>query len=42
MNSLVRLAPFTSEEATRQWLNQLAETAIAAVHPDSLLTGPVA
>ena len=38
MNSLVRLAPFTSEEATRQWLIQLAETAIAAVHPDSLLT----
>lgn len=37
MNALFRLAPFTSEEASRQWLVHLAETAIAAVHPFSLL-----
>ncbi|MDQ7729572.1 glycerate kinase [Halomonas sp. SpR8] len=37
MNALFRLAPFTSEEASRQWLVHLAETAIAAVHPCNLL-----
>ncbi|CAN0167190.1 unnamed protein product [Ectocarpus sp. 12 AP-2014] len=39
MNALFRLAPFTSEEATRQWLVHLAEKAIAAVHPSNLLPG---
>ncbi|MBR2515276.1 MAG: glycerate kinase [Halomonas sp.] len=37
MNAPFRLAPFTSEEDSRQWLMRLAEKAIAAVHPDSLL-----
>ncbi|AQU84079.1 MULTISPECIES: glycerate kinase type-2 family protein [unclassified Halomonas] len=37
MNAVFRLAPFTSEEASRQWLKRLAEKAVAAVHPDSLL-----
>lgn len=37
MNAPFRLAPFTSEEDARQWLMRLAEKAIAAVHPDSLL-----
>jgi hydroxypyruvate reductase len=37
MNVLFRSAPFISEEASRQWLIRLAETAISAVHPNSLL-----
>ncbi|WP_431024817.1 glycerate kinase type-2 family protein [Halomonas sp. H5] len=31
------IAPFSSHEAARQWLSRLAQTAVAAVHPDSLL-----
>ncbi|MFC3283804.1 glycerate kinase type-2 family protein [Litchfieldella rifensis] len=37
MNAFAPSAPFTTEVATRQWLTRLAETAVAAVHPDSLL-----
>nr|WP_163501512.1 glycerate kinase [Halomonas socia] len=37
MNALTPPAPFTSGEATRQWLLRLAQAAVAAVHPDALL-----
>lgn len=37
MNALFRSAPFSSEEDSRRWLMHLAETAIAAVHPENLL-----
>ncbi|MDR5903833.1 glycerate kinase [Franzmannia qiaohouensis] len=38
MNAFTPHAPFTSGEATRRWLLHLAKGAVAAVHPDALLT----
>ncbi|GGX84304.1 hydroxypyruvate reductase [Litchfieldella qijiaojingensis] len=37
MNAHAPFTPFTDEEASRQWLMRLAQTAVAAVHPDTLL-----
>ncbi|EPC00640.1 TtuD3 hydroxypyruvate reductase [Litchfieldella anticariensis FP35 = DSM 16096] len=37
MNAPAPFAPFDSEAATRQWLTRLAQTVVAAVHPDTLL-----
>lgn len=37
MTAFLSSAPLDSEQAVRQWLTQLADTAIAAVHPAALL-----